>query len=598
METDAKGVHGWLKLPRSRRVVVVIDVVESVRLMELDEENFIGHWRQLVSDIRQFDLPPCGGRVVKSLGDGLLLEFESVHAAVNASLAIQRRAADLNRALPPDRAVHLRAGMHVAEVVSDELDIYGVGVNLCARLATLAAPGEIIVSPQVRADLVDDMDAQIEDLGECWLKNLGDPVRAFRVGPAGQSSRAFPAVATRAARETVGIAVIPFEARGAVDGRAFPMGQLLADDVIAQLSRVPALRVISRLSTAAFQLRPAQVDEAARAFDVDYVLHGSCVSVGGRTRVQAMLVDASGQEVVWSGQRSGSDEALMMGEHPLVDELVESVCAALIGHEVRRACQLALPTLSSYTILLGAIAMLHSLSLGDFRRAHEMLGYLIERHPKSAAPRAWLGLWHVMKVGQGWSHEPMADAALARSLVEQALALEPAHSLSLAVDGLVCAYVHKDIDLAMQRYDAALQANPSESLAWLYRSACFAYREQGDEAVVQALHARSLSPLDPLKYYYENFVSTAMLAAGDVAGAIEHGQRSLRANCMHGPTLRILAIAYALAGDMESSRKSVASVLALEPGFTVSTFRKRYPGQGTAQVERYARALLEAGLPP
>ncbi|WP_161974775.1 adenylate/guanylate cyclase domain-containing protein [Piscinibacter terrae] len=575
----------------------MVDVAESVRLMQLDEAGVIARWRQLVEEIRRFELLAQGGRLVKSLGDGLLLEFENVPTAVQTAFGIQDRVPAINAGIGPERAMHLRIGMHVADIVVDDLDIYGAGVNLAARLAALARPGEIVVSAQVRDQLVPDLDGELEDMGDCWMKHLSEPVRAFRLGPASAPASPWTGPPVRGARDTVGVAVLPFEALGDAT-HADPLGHLLADDAIARLSRVAQLRVISRMSSSAFQNRQITLSAVAQALDVDYVVHGAFVRSGGSVRLQVHLVEALQDSVLWSDTVRGNETALIHGDDPLIERLVEGICAAIVGHQVRRAGSSALPTLSSYTILLGAVSLLHSLSLRDFERSREMLAYLIERHPRLAAPRAWLGLWHVMRVGQGWSAQPQVDADVARSFIATALDLEPTHSLSLAVDGLVCAYVHKDIATAMARYDAALQSNPNEALAWLYRSACLAYREQGEEAVSDALRAQSLSPLDPMKYYYDNFTSTAMLARGDLDGAVRYGTRSLRANRMHGPTLRILAIAHSLQGEMPAARQAVQEMLQLEPGFSVSRFRARYPGQGTQQVERYARALAEAGLPP
>ncbi|HEV8312979.1 MAG TPA: adenylate/guanylate cyclase domain-containing protein [Burkholderiaceae bacterium] len=586
----------WPELTRARRALVVVDVVESVRLMQAHEADVIDRWRRFVHEVQTQVLPVHGGRLVKSLGDGMLLEFESVPPAVAAALEIQKRIVPYNAGREAEAAMYLRVGAHVAEVVIDELDIYGAGVNLAARLASLAGPGAIVVSAEVRGQLVAGLDAEMEDLGECWLKNLHSPVRATRLGPpASLRGRPWSSPSPGAA-ETVGIAVLPFGERS-IAASVNPLGQLIADDTIAQLSRLPQLRVISRLSTSAFVNRSFPLKVVADSLGVDYVAHGSFSRAGSAVRLHAELVDARSQSVVHSASYGGDEKTLLHGDDPLVDRLVHDICSGVIGVEARRACTLPLPTLSSYTILLGAVSLLHSLSGRDFERSRDMLAYLVERHPNMATPRAWLGLWHVMRVGQGWSPDPPTDAGIARSFVAAALDVDPTHSLSLAVDGLVCAYVHKDLDTASKRYESALRSNPNEALAWLYRSACHAYQERGDLAVADALHAQSLSPLDPLKYYYDNFTSTAMLANGDLNGAIDYGLRSLRANRMHGPTLRILAIAQALAGDLAAAQATVREMLSVEPGFSVTAFRARYPGSGTAQVQRYAQALAEAGLP-
>jgi len=582
---------------RVHRAIVVIDVVVSVRLIEADEVGTVTLWRRFVEDVRSKVLPPLQGSLVKSLGDGLLLEFETAPQAVQAALEMQRRLPAFNEGLAQQKAIQLHMGVHVADVLRDAIDVYGTGVNVAARLAGIAGPNEIVVSADVRARLVDGLDAEVVDLGECWLKHMSHSVRAFRIGPAPSYALAANDAISAVASETVGVAIMPFVQR-VRDAEHAMLGHLLADDVIAQLSRISQLRVISRLSTSAFDRRSVGLDVIASALGADYVLHGSYAIAGtSRVRVIAQLTQAATHAVVWSDSIEADVTSLLFGQDPGIDRLIADVCAAIVGSEIHRACTLALPTLSSYTILLGAISLLHSLSRSEFERAREMLAYVTERHPRQAAPRAWTGLWHVMRVGQGWSPDPAVDASQGRAQLAHALDIDPVHSLSLAVDGLVCAYVNKDLATAGDRYAAALHANPNESLAWLYQSAWHAYQEQGTQAVESALHAQALSPLDPLKYYYDNFTSTAMLAAGDLEGAIRYGNRSLRANRLHGPTLRILAVAHSLSGDMAAARAAVEQMRKLEPGFTVRAFRERYPGRDTEQVERYAQALLAAGLP-
>ena len=172
----------WPALQRQRRAIVVVDVVESVRLMQANEADVIDRWRRFVNEVRTQVLPVHGGRLVKSLGDGLLLEFEGVPAAVAASLDIQRRIAPFNAGRLGDAVMGLRIGVHLADVVVDDVDIYGAGVNLAARLATLARSDDVVVSAQVRDDLVQGLDADFEDLGECFPKHIPEPVRAYRVG--------------------------------------------------------------------------------------------------------------------------------------------------------------------------------------------------------------------------------------------------------------------------------------------------------------------------------------------------------------------------------------------------------------------------------
>ena len=173
----------WPELHRVRRAIVVVDVVESVRLMQANEADVIDRWRRFVAEVRTQVLPKHGGRMVKSLGDGMLLEFETVPTAVAAAFDIQRTVARYNDGYEPDAQIWLRAGGHVGDVTEDELDVYGPAVNLAARIATLAGPGQIAVSVEARDELASDVDAVLEDLGNCYFKHLVEPVRCFLVRP-------------------------------------------------------------------------------------------------------------------------------------------------------------------------------------------------------------------------------------------------------------------------------------------------------------------------------------------------------------------------------------------------------------------------------
>ena len=541
----------WAQAHRQRRALVVVDVVESVRLMQAREDDFIDRWRRFVNEVRADVLPALGGQMVKSLGDGMLLAFDEVAQAMTAAREMHARLRRHNADVPEDATLYLRAGVHVADIVVDEIDLFGAGVNLTQRLTTLAGPGETVASLAAVDAIVVGLDAEVEDLGDCFLKHLAEPVRAFRVDAAASTpGRLAFRVDGPAAAELLTVAVLPLQNRVHPEAATDPVGHLLADDLIASMSGSPMLQVVSRLSSAALVGRAMALTDIGRLLKVDYLVHGSFAVSAGRMRVQCQLVEVGSAQVVHSLSVEGAEQDLLFGQADALADLAAELQRSMIRAEVRRACVAPMSTLKSYSILLGALSCMHSLSAHDFDRARAMLEYLVERHPRQGSARAWLGLWHVLRVGQGWSQDPAADAAAARSLVQVALDHDPGHALCLAINGLVSAYVHNDLPSAEQNYRAAIDANPNESLAWLYLSATHAYREDGGQAVECALKAQRLSPLDPLRYYYDNFTSTAMLAAGDHAGAIEYGERSLRRNAMHGPTLRTLAIAQALGGDL------------------------------------------------
>ncbi|WP_165396816.1 adenylate/guanylate cyclase domain-containing protein [Sphaerotilus mobilis] len=614
------GKHPWPELVRVRRTVVVVDVVESVRLLREHENDVIQRWRQFVQQVRSDVLPVRNGRMVKSLGDGMLLEFRSVPQAVDAAFELHRLASAFNQGRPQDASIVLRAGVHETDLVVEEYDVFGSGVNLAARLCSVAQPGETILSPQARQALVPDIDADIEDLGDADLpmpdttarpvrldleiedlglvnlKHFSERQRAFRAGPIGER---MPMWASQGAGhdERIGIAVIPFEDPLATERIQSVLGEVLADDLIAQFARLPQLNVISRLSTTRLRDRSFDAQVLHEVLGCNYAVTGTLTLVGERFRLRVQLVNCPLGEVIWAEGLDGRVAEALDGSSPVVERLGEQIGAAMVGAEVRRAVRLPLPTLDSYTILLGAISQMHLLSPREFGRAREMLSYLCDRHPRSPAPRAWLAKWHVLRVAQGWSEREDDDHQMARLAVSQALDLDGGFSLALAIDGLVHAYLGKDLEQASDRYSQAIQINPNEGLAWLFQSALHAYANDGQDAVRCALQAQRLSPLDPMRYYYDNFTSMALLSHGDYDTAISYGKRSLRANRTHGSTLRILAIAQSLGGHADEAHQTVQDLLRVERGFSVSQYLRRYPGADRPHAVRYAQALREAGLP-
>jgi adenylate cyclase len=585
------------ELTWARRAIVVVDVVESVRLMQEDEAGFIDRWRRFVHEVRTEVLPKHGGRMVKSLGDGMLLAFESPHAAAACAIEQHRRVGTVNAGVPDARAIWLRIGINTADVVVDELDVLGSGVNLAARLASLAEPGQTVVSVEMRDTLSDGLDASLEDMGECWLKHLPNSVRAYRLHAAdGGSLRLIQGGSHDVTSLQPGIAVMPLTVLAEV-AESHWLGEAVADRLTSALSRFSAVRVVSRLSTSACAGRGLDAAGLRERLGVPYIVSGRCQVIGTRARLQLELCDARNGSVLWADGRTLPMQQALLDADELVHELVGAVGAAVVEHELRRATSQPLPTLESYALLLAAITLMHRQSPQAFDRSHAMLSHLVERHPRLAAPRAWLGKWHVLRVAQGWSSDATREAQEAHSVVARALDAEPEHPLALAVDGLVCAYVQRDLNAAGARYAQALTASPNESLAWLFQSALHAYQGEGAAAGRAADRALGLSPLDPMRYYYLTFAATAQLAAGDYGKARLLAEQSLRANRTHAPAYRNLAIAQVLCGDEVSARGTVLSLRELEPGLTVSGFRNRYPGRDASQVERFAQALATAGMP-
>ena len=585
----------WPTYRRAARTVVVVDVVESVRLMEQNEEDTVHRWQAFVGEVVTRLLPQHGGRLVKSLGDGLMLEFEAVPPAIQCAIAMQAAIAQANQGRPAEQWMCLRVGAHVADVIVDEHDIYGSGVNLAARLTTLAGPGEIVVSADLRDGLTDGLDADVEDLGECHVKHVQHMVRAYRVGSVGPDPRVSVVRAVHPDLRPT-IAIIPFRARTR-EAADQVVGDALADEVIAALSKTAALNVVSRLSTSVFKNRDAPLIEVATRLGATYVLSGHVVVSSNRLRLTIELAEAGTGSVVWADGLSGDTRELWEPNDVLIATIVSRVSQAIIEREVERTGSQSMPTLQSYSLMLGAITLMHRTAAADFSRAHDMLEHLVERDGRHPRPHAWLANWYALKVTQGQTNTPGDDTRRALQHAHDALERDPQCSLALAIDGALQINLLKDLVAAESRFDAALASNPNEGLAWLFKAVMHAFKGEGALAEAASHRALTLSPLDPMRHYYDSLAATAALGALNYPRAIELAQRSLRANRTHPSTYRSLAIAQMLSGDPVAATETIRQLRELAADYTVAEFKVVSGFSAGPLKQLFADALESAGLP-
>ena len=584
-----------IRLNHRLRAVLFADVVDSVRLIQKDPEGTIGRWQRFAAEVAREDVPRAGGRIVKSTGDGMLVEFQSAVPAVEAALAMQHRVEAGNAGVPPDLQIHLRIGINFADVIADEIDLYGHGVNLAARLMALGGAGETIVSAAVRDQLADGLGVKIEDLGERRLKGVERPVRAFRAWPPGPMPPRSPD-RSRHAGDRPSIAVLPFRHVASDPAQEF-LGDLITEDLIVSLSRLTDLFVISRLSTAPFRDRHYEPRAVADVLGVRYVLSGRMQSAGKRLRLMAELTEADAGEVVWADRFDGEISDIFELQDRLSRDIVLRVVPYLHQRELRRARATRPENLTAYERMLRAVDHLHRTSREDLEEAGRLLEGAIASDPKYGTAHAWLARWHVLRVGQGWSPQSAVDIAAANRHADMALDIDDTDSWSLAVHGLVSGYLNKDLDLAIATLNRALTINPSEASAWVWSTAAHAWLGHGDEAVARAHRAIELSPFDPHMYMFLAIAGMAHAVAGQYEKAIDLGRRSLRRNRMYLATHRLLVIALVLDGRLEQARQAATELLALEPELTVSGFRQRYPGSGSKNTETFCAALATAGVP-
>jgi class 3 adenylate cyclase/TolB-like protein/tetratricopeptide (TPR) repeat protein len=579
-------------LRRSSNVIAVADVVESVRLMEQDEQAFIRRWQRFVGFVQQ-RLPHDSGRLHKSLGDGLMLEFSDPHGCIRAVLAMREWFGAANEDLPPEDHVQLRIGAHVADFVSDQYDIYGTDVNLAARLASLAGPGEIVISAALREQLAPPLHAGMEDLGTCHLKHVRKPVHAFRVGEAG-SAPVMPVrrPAAHSLRPTV--AVLPFGLQG--EGGRGLTGEALADDIVAELTRGDQLQVVSRLSTTQLGAARASLEEIRRAVGAHYVLNGRARRQPAELSLLVELADTATGEVVWAHQFVTLLRDSAPADVRWLREAVGSLHAAVIEHAVERSRGQPLPSQHGHALLLSSIGLMHRMDPAEMERSRGMLEHLVERAPCQGAPQAWLAHLHLLRLRERGAAVLVAEAAAARRHAAAAMRCDCGAPLALAIEGEALLYAAHDIEAAQERCAQALRSRPNDSLALLLKCELLALQGSGLLARQAAARASEAVAMRPLLFLHDSGCALAALVAGDTEAAIAWAQRALERSPNYLPALRTLVAAQVLGGSLPRARATAQRLMARHAGCSVPGLLASLPASA-AVSQLFERALQQTGLP-
>lgn len=537
------------------------------------------------------------GRIVVRSPDRLCIAFERAGDSARVALKAQRQigqAGDMSTLVLPQGA--LQIGIVAADEATGAPPADGDAdtLRLAAELAAAAGPNEIIVTADLVGEFVAGVDGEVDDLGD--LAASAGPVRIYRVRPVREW--ATPAEPVLAPRTTLrpGIAVLPFDGLVSADPDDM-LGEALADDIITYLSRSPEFNVISGLSSRRLKRCGLSTEHMAGCLSASYLLTGSYRLASGRILLNLHLQDARRGTVIRSMHTEAGLQEAFDPTVPLGHRVGQEVAQTLFSHAMQQSTARPLPELESYALLMGAIGLMHRAAPKEFERARAMLDLLAQRSGCGGVAAAWLAKWHVLRVVQGWSPDQSTDSELALDHVARSLDEDSRDALALSIGGLVHAYLRKDLRTAGRLYEAAIDANPSEPLAWLFTATRHAYLGRGSDAEAAGEQALRLSPIDPLKYFFDSLAATAALSNASWERSVALSQRSLRANRSHASTWRTLAFALVMLNRMDEAQDAVQRLLEIEPGLTVGRFRDRFPGRDGPMAEPWAEALKLAGLP-
>jgi adenylate cyclase len=521
-----------------KRLIVVVDLMESVRLMQSHERLTLTRWLEFSRRVQSEFLPVHQACWVKGMGDGLLLQLGDACQLESLTRCMHAHFALLNASLPDSEKMWLRIGCHVADVFAVDQDIYGAGVNLTSRIAGLAGPGQTVVSVQVRDLLVDGLDADLTDMGECHLKHVQGTVRLFRLGALDLVS-AHVQMQPDVFKATV--AVIPFEARSN-HPEHFAVGDLIADSVISSLGRSEELHVLSRLSTSHFRSSHLHDLIEKKILGADYLLTGSYVVLGigdsPKTLVTAELVDVATQRVIASERFHFSLGELFELQSEAVARLAALFTAKIFSHESKNALQTPAPNLKSYALKIGAIELMHHASRTDFEKGKLIFEHLIDRHQRFPDFRVHLANWYLLRIIKQESTDVAQDSQMALQLCRHIIQDHPDHAAALAMKGYILCQTSSSSSSSQVLLDRSIALFPSSPSAWAFKSVWESHFGDPHKALHNARQACALSPLNHQQYFFSTVLLCALVLNRDYLQAFVLMDAIQKMNLNHRPALR------------------------------------------------------------
>jgi adenylate cyclase len=587
----AKGSTDIAGSRRRLAAILAADVAGYSRLMGIDEEDTLARLKSLRSELIDPEIAKNHGRIVKTTGDGLLLEFPSVVDAVRCAIVVQRAMATRDAAEPSERRIAFRVGINLGDVIVEGRDIFGDGVNIAARLETLAEPGGICISQTVLDHARDKLSFVVEDAGAHSLKNIAKPVHVYRVIVDADHPKAPPPGSAAAASDKPSIAVLPFvNMSGEAEQEFFADG--ITEDILTELSRFRELFVISRNSAFVYKGKPINVQGVAKELGVQYLVEGSVRKAGNRVRITVQLIDAATDHHVWA-QRYDRE---LTDIFAIQDELTSSIVATLPGR-VEAAARDHLkrkPTdnLAAYECVLTGKLLHHRSSRPDNEEALRLLERAIALDPGYAHAHAWRACTLGQSFTYGWCADKDATMSQIVAELQIALALDEndsdVHRILAAVD----LAAHRDHDKALYHQERALALNPNDDLIVVQQGEILSWVGRAEEGIEWIQKAMRLNPYHPERFW--SHLGRAYFIARRYDEAIKSIQRISHPDYTQ---VAILAACHAALGDAAAAQAQAREVLKRSPDFATETYIATQHYKEERDREHHRAALLKAGLP-
>lgn len=590
------------RVERRLAAVLAADVAGYSRLMGRDEE---GTLTRLKTFRRTFVDPTIAGhrgRIVKTTGDGMLVEFASAVDAVRCAIEVQRGMARQNADVSQDVRIEFRVGIHVGDIIIDDNDIFGDGVNIAARMEGIAEPGGICISDDAQRQVRGKVDLAFDDMGPQALKNIVEPMRVWRIQVGKTSTPALPkislagSVAPLALPDKPSIAVLPFQnMSGDPEQEYFADG--MVEEIITALSHFKSLFVIARNSSFTYKDKAVDIKQVGRELGVRYVIEGSVRKAGSRVRITGQLIDAISGAHLWADKFDGTLDDIFDLQDRITSSVVGAIFPKLQLSEFERAKQKPTDNLTAYDYHLRGLAKMYRFKKETFEEAPPLFHRAVETDPEFAAPYAAAAFWYALGQTFGWSTHRDQDSLASLALARRALELEDEDAIVLTHAGFMLGFWSHDIEAAAELLERATNVNPNLAMAWNYLGWVNAYLGNHPKAIAHLEKALRLSPLDPLAFTTQTGLGYANFFVGRNGEALKWADIALRGRPEFLPAHRLVMACHAVAGKIESARTVWAFLRQKDPTQKISRLMHGIPFQRDEDKTKLAECYRLAGVP-
>lgn len=578
---------------RRLAAIVAADVVGYARLIGADEEGTLAALKSLRRELIDSKVAQYHGRVVKTTGDGALIEFASVVDAVRCAVDVQRGAAERNAGVRPDKRIEFRIGINVGDVVIDGDDILGDGVNIAARLEGLADPGGILVSRAVRDQVRDRVELAFEDLGERELKNIARLVRVYRIQAPAELMAEVARGEALPLPDKPSIAVLPFtNMSGDAEHEYFADG--IAEDIITGLSRLRWLFVIARNSSFTYKDRHVDVRQVGRELGVRYILEGSVRKSGNRVRVTGQLVEAETGNHLWAERYDRASDDVFAIQDEITESVIGCIQPELYTAEHGRLKRKPPQSLDAWESFVRGMFLYSQHSNKGTKEALDMLARAIELDGNYAQAHGLRAVCLAWRAYQGWEDRGTAFAKVAEA-ANRSVACDPREPWGHLAQGFVAMANMRNAD-AVGAFSRAINASPNFAYAHGLLGSAHAAGGRPEQAIECIDHGVRLSPRDIFSDEYHLYYAFAYFQAGRYAEAASAASLGIQQRPDHPILYAMAAASCGLGGETDKAKALVRQLTGLVPNALASDFEKFFYCRQEDR-SRLASGLRSGGLP-